>query len=195
LPDRGENNILYTLWAKAARRRGNQVVYTPFRICKDGKIKTKFAGIVLSVVLSATAFAQDIDQRSYNLGILGGFSEVVRLGVKKLALSEVMSPAEMDAMMDDAMVIAKRNEVQMWRETDLIVTDLYPADVATGKHVLLIYVGDTLDDYRTLKADKATLVATGKYSGEAREEIARRFGRLLSYPDNIITDLIKKQTN
>ena len=74
-------------------------------------------------MLSATAIAQDIDQRSYNLGILGGFSEVVKLGVKKLALSEVMSPAEMDAMMDDALVIAKRNDVQMWRETDLIVTD------------------------------------------------------------------------
>ena len=149
----------------------------------------------LSFLLCATAIAQDIDQRSYNLGILGGFSEVVRLGVKKLALSEVMAPAEMDAMMDDAIVIAKRNEVQMYRETELIVTDLYPADVALGKHVLLIYTGNTLDEYRTLKADKATLVATGKYTGAAREEIARRFGRLLSYPENIITDLIEKRSN
>lgn len=139
--------------------------------------------------------AQDIDQRSYNLGILGGFSEVVRLGVKKLALSEVMSPAEMDAMMDDAMVIAKRNEVQVWRETDLIVTDLYPADVALGKHVLLIYTGDTLDEYLALKEEKAALVAAGSYTGEAREEIARRFGRLLSYPENIIADLIRNQTD
>ncbi len=139
--------------------------------------------------------AQDIDQRSYNLGILGGFSEVVRLGVKKLALSEVMSPAEMDAMMDDAMVIAKRNEVRMWRETDLIETDLYPADVALGKHVLLIYTGETLDEYLALKEEKAALVAAGNYTGEAREEIARRFGRLLSYPENIIADLIRNQTN
>ena len=106
-----------------------------------------------------------------------------------------MSPTEMDAMMDDALVIAKRNEVQMWRETDLIVTDLYPADVALGKHVLLIYTGDTLDEYLALKADKTALVATGDYSGEAREEIARRFGRLLSYPENIIDDLIEKQTD
>ena len=179
----------------AARARGNQVVYAPSRSCEGSKIKTTIAGIFLSVVLSATALAQDIDQRSYNLGILGGFSEVVRLGVKKLALSEVMSPADMDAMMDDAMVIAKRNEVQMWRETDLIVTDLYPADVAAGKHVLLIYVGDTLDEYLALKEDRAALVAAGNYSGAAREDIARRFGQLLSYPENIITDLIKKQTN
>jgi hypothetical protein len=106
-----------------------------------------------------------------------------------------MSPADMDAMMDDALVIAKRNEVQMWRETDLIVTDLYPAEVALGKHVLLIYTGDTLDEYLALKEEKAALVAAGNYTGEAREEIARRFGRLLSYPENIITDLIEKQTN
>lgn len=106
-----------------------------------------------------------------------------------------MTPVEMDAMMDDALVIAKRNQVQMWRETDLIVTDLYPGNVAIGKHVLLIYLGDTLDKYLALKADKATLVAAGRYSGEAREEIARRFGRLLSYPENIITDLIAKQSN
>jgi hypothetical protein len=151
--------------------------------------------VFLSFLLCATAVAQDIDQRSYNLGILGGFSEVVRLGVKKLALSEVMAPAEMDAMMDDALVIAKRNEVQMYREAELIVTDLYPADVALGKHVLLIYTGNTLEEYLTLKADKATLVATGKYTGAAREEVARRFGRLLSYPENIITDLIEKRSN
>lgn len=154
--------------------------------------------VVIALLITAfgggTASAADIDQRSYNLGILGGFSEVVRLGVKKLALSEVMSPDEMDAMMDDAMVIAERNEVMMWREADLLVTDLYPADVAKGKHVLLIYTGATLDEYRELKADKAALVAAGRYNGAAREDIARRFGRLLSYPEDVIDDLLAKNS-
>jgi hypothetical protein len=135
----------------------------------------------------------DIDQRSYNLGILGGFSEVVRLGVKKLALSEVMTPEEMDAMMEDAAAIARRNGVEIWRETDLLVTDLYPADVAKGKHVLLIYTGDTLDQYNAIKADKKTLVSAGKYHGEAREAIARRFGRLLSYPESVIDELLTRE--
>lgn len=134
-----------------------------------------------------------IDERSYNLGILGGFSEVVRLGVKMLALSEVMSPAEMDGMMEDATVIAERNEVLMWRETDFLVTDLYPADVAEGKHVLLIYTGDTLDQYLAIKADKKALKAAGNYQGEAREDIARRFGRLLSYPEPVIDDLLSRE--
>lgn len=139
------------------------------------------------------AHESGIDDRSYQLGILGGFSEVVRLGVKTLALSEVMSPAEMDEMMEDAAVIAERNEVQMWREIDFLVTDLYPANVAEGKHVLLIYTGDTLDQYLAIKSDKETLKSAGNYEGEARQEIARRFGRLLSYPDAVIDRLLVQE--
>ena len=144
------------------------------------KKRTGMAVAMLAVLIATPLIAQDdatmpkIDQRSYQLGVMGGFSEVVKLGVKQLALSEVMTPEEMDGLMDDAMVIAERNHVQMWRETDFLVTDLYPADVAEGKHVLLIYTGDTLDQYLAIKADQAGLVAAGEYEGDAREEIARR---------------------
>jgi hypothetical protein len=98
----------------------------------------------------------------------------------------------MDDMIDDIAVIAERNQVQTWRETDFLVTDLYPADVADGKHVMLIYTGDTLDKYLAIKTDKAQLRAAGKYEGAAREEIARRFGRLLSYPEPVIDDLLAR---
>ena len=150
--------------------------------------------VVYTAMTTTTQAQSAIDHRSYQLGIIGGFAEVVRLGVKQLALSEVLSPEEMDDMMTDMQVIADRNEVEIWRETDFLVTDLYPAYVAEGKHVLLIYTGDTLEQYLAIKADKAALIAAGEYEGEAREEIARRFGRLLSYPEEVITDLIGKQT-
>ncbi|TDJ36062.1 MAG: hypothetical protein E2O53_04550 [Gammaproteobacteria bacterium] len=165
------------------------------------RIRAILAVATFAALIAAPLIAQDdatmpkIDQRSYQLGIMGGFAEVVKLGVKQLALSEVMTPQEMDGVMDDAMVIAKRNQVQMWRETDFLVTDLYPADVAEGKHVLLIYAGNTLDRYLTIKVDKARLVDKGEYEGAAREEIARRFGRLLSYPDAVIDDLLERQSN
>jgi hypothetical protein len=155
------------------------------------KIARTCLAVVLVIASSlAGGHESGIDQRSYNLGILGGFAEVVRLGVKQLALSEVMTPAEMDAIMADAAVIAARNQVEIWRETDFLVTDLYPADVAAGKHVLLIYTGDTLDRYLAIKADKQALRAAGKYEAEAREDIARRFGRLLSYPESVIDELL-----
>ena len=141
----------------------------------------------------ANAHEGEIDDHSYNLGIMGGFAEVVRLGVKTLALSEVMDPAEMDHLMADAEVIADRNEVQIWRETDFLVTDLYPANIAEGKHVLLIYTGDTLDQYLAIKSDKKALQDAGGYEGKAREDIARRFGRLLSYPEPVIDDLLARE--
>jgi len=165
------------------------------------KKRTGMAVATIALLIATPLIAQDdvtmpkIDQRSYNLGVMGGFAEVVKLGVKQLALSEVMSPEEMDDIMDDALVVAKRNGVEMWRETDFLVTDLYPADVAEGKHVLLIYKSDTLDRYLAIKADKAALVAAGEYDGKAREEIARRFGRLLSYPESVIDDLLERQSN
>jgi len=161
----------------------------------------KPAVAAIALLLTSLLMAQDhangphIDHRSYQLGIMGGFAEVVKLGVKKLALSEVMSPEEMDDILEDAQVIAKRNGVEMWRESDFLVTDLYPQDVAAGKHVLLIYTGGTLDEYLQIKSDKAELVAAGNYAGAAREEIARRFGRLLSYPENVIDDLLARQAS
>jgi hypothetical protein len=138
-------------------------------------------------------YSQAVDSRSYNLGIVGAFSEVVRLGVKKLALSEVMQPKEMDLFFVDAKVVTNRNGVQLYRETELLVSDLYPADVALGKHVLLIYTADTLDRYLALKADKSKLVASGDYTGRKRRDIAVRFGQLLSYPMPVIEKLIQSQ--
>lgn len=147
----------------------------------------------LCTTIASAQYSSPVDERSYNLGIIGGFSEVVRLGVKRLALSEVMTPSEMDAIFADAEVVAKRNGVELYREADLLVTDLYPADVAEGKHVLLIYTGDTLDSYLALKRRKAQLVASGAYDAAARREVATEFGRLLSYPDAVIEELIAKQ--
>ncbi|MEO1233432.1 MAG: hypothetical protein AAFZ18_31510, partial [Myxococcota bacterium] len=114
------------------------------------------------------------------------------LGVKTLALSEPMPPEAMDALFEDAERIAKRMEVQLWRETALIETDLYPPSIARGKHVLLIYRGDTLEAYLALKQERAALVVNEMYRGRERESIARRFGRLLSYPDSEIDRLLER---
>ena len=134
----------------------------------------------------------EIDQHSYRLGGLSTFAEMVRVGVKTLALSAAMTPDEMDAFVDDAERIAQEEGVMLYRETDLIVTDLFPADVAEGKHVLLIYKGATLDEYLALKKRKSELVEAGSYAGEAHQNIARQFGKLLSYPDDVVEEMIDK---
>ena len=139
------------------------------------------------MILFATAApAQDTDLRSYRLGATASWSEAVSVGVKELALSSPATPEEMDELIEDAEKTAARFGVSVYRETDLLVTDLFPHDVAKDKHVLMLYRSPTLEKYLALKQKKAALVEAGNYSGKAREDIARGFGRLLSYPDSVI---------
>ena len=136
----------------------------------------------------------DIDERSYQLGVISAFSEVVRAGVKRLALSAPLEPGDMDALLEDAAVIAAQHDVKTYVERDLLVTDLFPASTAEGRHVLLMYRDAVLDEYRALEARKAALVAAGEYAGDARRQLAIDFGRLLSYPDERIQELLAGNT-
>ena len=167
----------------------------------ESALNTKTASIIfLLLFFSGLCIAEEtanmnsqIDQRSYRLGGLSTFAEMVRVGVKTLALSAAVTPEEMDALEGEAQRIAGQEGVLLYRETDLIVTDLFPADVAAGKHVLLIYTGTTLDEYLALKERKKELQEAGSYQGEARKDIARQFGKLLSYPDAVIEEKINRQ--
>ena len=147
------------------------------------------AFVAMSMMLFAAAtLAQDVELRSYRLGSIASWSEAVSVGIKDLALGSPATPDEMDALIDEAGKIAARFGISVYRETDLLVTDLFPTDVAKDKHVLLLYRQPTLDKYLALKQMKADLIEAGEYSGSAREEIARGFGRLLSYPDSVIDE-------
>ncbi|MBH18425.1 MAG: hypothetical protein CMD91_02550 [Gammaproteobacteria bacterium] len=136
-----------------------------------------------------------IDDRSYKLGGIGAFGEMVNVGIKKLALSAALSPEDMDALIEEATRVAKRNNVEIYREKDFLVTDLFPASVTDGKHVLVIYKGETKQEYLDLKIKKAKLVASNQYTGLAREEIARQFGAMLSYPKWKINELINNNNS
>ena len=58
--------------------------------------------------------------------------------------------------------------------------------------MLLIYLDPIKDEYRALKARKQKLIDDGQYEGEARKEIAREMGRLLSYPEERIEAMLAK---
>jgi hypothetical protein len=133
-----------------------------------------------------------IDLRSYQLGVIGAFAEVVGVGVKRLALSSPMSPAEMDALIEEAEEIIARNNALSYRETDFLVTDLFSAEATEGKHVILIYNDPVKDEYLALKARKQELIDEGRYEGEARKDIARQMGRLLSYPEARIERMLSE---
>ena len=133
-----------------------------------------------------------IDQRSYQLGVIGAFAEVVGIGVKRLALSSPMSPEDMDALIDEAEIIIARNDALSYRETDFLVTDLFPEEITAGQHVILIYNDPVKDEYMALKERKHKLIDDGRYQGEERKEIARAMGRLLSYPEERIERMLSE---
>ncbi len=136
-----------------------------------------------------------INQPSYELGVVGGFSELIAAGVKQLGLSAPMSLEEMDAFIIDAEKVAAKHGVSVFRESDLLITNLFPADVAKEKEVLLLYTGNTKDAYLQLKADKAKLEKAAAYDTKASMDISRRFGRLLSYSPKKINQLLAQNTD
>jgi len=154
----------------------------------DSKLTSRAIVAVSVLLIAITSMAQDTDLRSYRLGATASWSEAISVGVKELALSSPATPDEMDDLIGEAEKIAARFGISVYRETDLLVTDLFPDDVAKGKHVLLLYRQPTLDKYFALKQKKTDLIEAGEYSGKAREDIARDFGRLLSYPDSVIDE-------
>ena len=134
-----------------------------------------------------------IDQRSYTLGGIGAFAEMVGADVKKLALSAPLDPAEMDAIVHEAERIAANNGAEAFRENDFLVTDLFSASLTEGKHVLLICRASTHQEYMDLKALKLRLVESGEYDASARVEIAHRLGELLSYSEDKIASLLASE--
>lgn len=152
----------------------------------------------LVLLFSATVTlisCQANEEYARELGVVSAFSELVNAGVKELALSGTMSAEEMDKFYPLAVEAAAEYNVSVSRESDLIKTVLFPEDVASGKDVLILYQGNTLNAYKKLKADKAALVAGNAYYSGAEQDIARRFGRLLSYSPRQINRLISDNTD
>lgn len=142
-----------------------------------------------------TVKSWEMDSRSYQLGVIAAFSEVVALGVKKLALSSPLAPEEMAQLLPDAERIAEKNGALLYLEKDFCVTDLFPEEITEGKHVLLIYLDPIKEKYLALKKEKEELIKEGRYQEEARQNIARKMGRLLSYPEERIEKMLDKDIN
>ena len=159
------------------------------------KPKNILFSIVILLVFVGCKNEGDIDKYSYNLGVIGAFSELVNSGTKQLALSATLTSEEMDAFIEDAKKKALEHDVSIYRESDLIVTNLFPADIAKDLEVLLLFQGTTLDEYFALKGEQATLIKENRYTNEAQLDISRRFGRKLSYSPRKINTLISQNTS
>jgi len=135
---------------------------------------------------------EGFDLVSYYAGINMAFAEVVGAGCKRLALSSPYDPELAEKMMEPTRVAAETYGVELKVETDLLKSKLFPVDIAEGKTVIIIAQGrEALDEYMRLKEMKRESKAK-EHPAEMEFDIARAFGRLLSYSEEKIEALIEK---
>jgi len=130
---------------------------------------------------------------SYYAGINTAFAEVVAAGCKRLALSSPYDRVTAALMRRPTQASADEYGVKLLEEEDLLVTRLFPPDIAAGKTVFLVARDEgVLSEYADLKEMKKRSDAQGN-PDEAEEEIAWRLGRLLSYSDEKIRELLSRR--
>ena len=84
--------------------------------------------------------------------------------------------------------------VKLYVEDEAFLTDLFPLSLNQGKYNALFYQEDSaLQEYLALKGEKKAVLAQGTY-GQARRDIAWRFGKLLSYTDEGIRRMLESNT-
>lgn len=134
-----------------------------------------------------------MDQFSYACGVMDAFNEVVKAGVKKLALSHpFIWDEDSDKLVIEAEKISSKYGNHMMVEKELLITDLFPFSSNKGKVVILFYRDPyVLDQYLDLIKRKDELLAQQEYKGEKRKQIAIEFGHLLSYSDEAIVRYIE----
>ena len=137
-----------------------------------------------------------IDSFSYQLGAADCFCEMVRAGVKKLALSHPCdSKAERDSFLPEFQKLCETYGVKLYAEDDPLLTDLFPLSLNRGKYNAIFYQDDSvLREYLNLKEEKRQARESGTYTPERRLQIARRYGKLLSYTEDGINRLLSANT-
>ncbi len=137
----------------------------------------------------------NIDLFSYRLGAADCFCEMVRAGVKRLALAHPCeTKEERDAFLPEFEKLRERYGVFMYVEDEPLLTDLFPLSMNKGKYNALFYQDESaIREYLSIKEEKRAALAAGTYD-RCREELARRFGKLLSYTDQGIERLLAANT-
>ena len=90
---------------------------------------------LLIIFIFSSCQEQKENSHQKHLGSMAAMAEMVAADVKPLALSEPMESAEVEAIWAEASAIAEKYGVEVFRETELIISMMFPESVADGKEV------------------------------------------------------------
>ncbi|MCP4709418.1 MAG: hypothetical protein GY869_12395 [Planctomycetes bacterium] len=135
---------------------------------------------------------EGFDLYSYYAGINTYAAEIVSYNCKKIALSAPYTEEEFEALYEPTRRSVEQYGVVMYVERDFLNTLLFdPLD----EDVIVIFIVQNqkvLDEYLALKELKHQAIEDSRLA-EVEEEIAWKFGRLLSYDDETIKRLLSRR--
>ena len=133
-----------------------------------------------------------IDTYSYKLGAADCFCEMVQAGVKKIALAHPCDTREeRDSFHEGYEKLCQEYHVKQYDEDEGFITDLFPVSMNKDRFNVIFYQDDAvLQEYLDLKEEKRQAQENGTYTPEKRLDIAWRYGKLLSYTDEGIQQLL-----
>lgn len=144
--------------------------------------------------------SKQIDAYSFALGVCEAFCEVVRAGVKRIALSHPFTEDELqNALGADFLpaceAVARKYGCKAYYLKEPLITDLFPVSLNRGKQNIVFYREDRdLEEFLNIQSDKRRLVEQDRYTGENRRQIAVRYGHLLSYSEEAIARYLAQNT-
>ena len=102
----------------------------------------------------------EIDKFSYQLGAADCFCEMVRAGVKKIALSHPCdTKEERDSFLPEFDKLCEKYGVRYYVEDESFLTDLFPLSLNRGKFNVIFYQDETV-----LREYLATMLTAGRIS-------------------------------
>ena len=163
---------------------------------------SKYLAVVIlaAALIDGSAVAQDLDPENYttaniyyHVGAVSGLGETIKYDLKKIGLSAPMTEEVINTYEPIFQHAIERQGIKYYRESDFLVTDMFPEERTNGNILLVLYKDDeVLEAYFEVKKYKQKLIDDGIYDLAARREVATRFGKLLSYHDEQIEFFLKR---
>ena len=103
---------------------------------------------------------KQIDEYSYQCGVMDCFSEMVKAGLKRIALSHPSSTKEIrDQYIPFAENICDKYQIHYYLDDDPLITDLFPASMNKNTYNIIFYKDENdIEEYRTLKKLKVKFI-------------------------------------
>ena len=138
---------------------------------------------------------KQIDEYSYQCGVMDCFNEMVKAGLKPIALAHPFRlKSQRDSYIPFVQRITEKYHTHYYLDDDPLITDLFPYSMTLGTFNIIFYKKETdIEEYEKLKAWKA-LALKNKECAVCREAIAVRFGELLGYKREMIREYIDGNT-